>query len=125
MKNQKPKNDLNELREEIYKRQFWEYDYDNGCEKANEVLKSLEKIKQNPVLLDYVLRCLSLNEIEDKEYYYLTVHPQKHNRTYEVIIDKVFNSIEDAQYHAWIGEFPESLLFEKYSIKTINKKVKL
>jgi hypothetical protein len=31
---------LNELREKIYKQQFWEYDYDNGCEKANEVLES-------------------------------------------------------------------------------------
>jgi hypothetical protein len=113
---------LNELREKIYKQQFWEYDYDNGCEKANEVLKSLEKIKQNPVFLDYVLKCLVSNEIEIKEYFYLIVHRQYRTRVHDVVIDKVFNSIEEAEDYAINGSFPEFLWFEKYSIKSINSK---
>ncbi len=113
---------LNELREKIYKKQFWEYDYDNGCEKANEVLKSLEKIKQNPVLLDYVLKCLVSNEIEIKEYFYLIVHQEHHGKVYDAVIDKIFNSIEEAEDYARNHSFPESLLFEKYSIKSINSK---
>ena len=113
---------LNELREKIYKQQFWEYDYDNGCEKANEVLESLEKIKQNPVLLDYVLKCLVSNEIEIKEYFYLIVHQEHRTKIYDVVIDKIFNSIEEAEDYARNGSFQESLLFEKYSIKSINSK---
>jgi IS30 family transposase len=113
---------LNELREKIYKQQFWEYDYDNGCEKANEVLESLEKIKQNPVLLDYVLKCLVSNEIEIKEYFYLIVHQEHRTKIYDVVIDKIFNSIEEAEDYARNGSFTESLLFEKYSVKSINSK---
>jgi len=113
---------LNELREKIYNQQFWEYDYDNGCEKAYEVLESLEKIKQNPVLLDYVLKCLVSNEIEIKEYFYLIVHQEHRTKIYDVVIDKIFNSIEEAEDYARNGSFPESLLFEKYSIKSINSK---
>ncbi len=116
--------DLNSLREKIYQQQFWEYNYDNGCEKANEVLQSLEKIKQNPVLLDYVLRCLISNEIEIKEYFYLIVHQEHRGKFYDNVIDKIFNSIEEAEYYARHGSFPQSLLFEKYSIKSINSKQK-
>lgn len=110
---------LNELREKIYKEQFFEYDYD-GCEKANEVLESLEKIKQNPFLLDYVLKCLVSNEIEIKEYFYLIVHKEHRANVYDIVIDKVFNSIEEAEDYTRNNTFPESLLFEKYSIKSIN-----
>jgi len=113
---------LNELREKIYKQQFWEYDYDNGCEKANEVLQSLEKIKRNPILLDYVLKCLITNEIEIKEYFYLIVHQEHRGQFYNTVIDKIFNSIEETEDYARNGTFPESLLFEKYSINSINSK---
>jgi hypothetical protein len=115
---------LNELREKIYKQQFWEYDSDNGCEKANEVLESLEKIKQNPLLLDYVLKCLFSNEIEIKEYFYLIVHKEHRTKIYDSVIDRIFNSIQEAEDYARNGSFPEPLLFEKYSIKSINSKQK-
>lgn len=114
---------LTELREKIYNQQFWEYNYDNGCEKANEVLLSLENIKQNPVLLDYVLKCLISNEIEIKEYFYLVVHQQHGGKIYDTVIDRIFNSIKDAEEYGKNGSFPESLLFEKYSIKSINPKI--
>jgi hypothetical protein len=113
---------LNELREKIYKQQFWEYNYDNGCEKANEVLESLEKIKQNPILLDYVFKCLVSNELEIKEYFYLIVHQEHRTKIYDVVINKIFNSIEEAEDYARNGSFSESLLFEKYSVKSINSK---
>jgi IS30 family transposase len=113
---------LNELRENIYKQQFWEYNYDNGCEKANEVLESLEKIKQNPILLDYVFKCLVSNQLEIKEYFYLIIHQEHRTKIYDVVIDKIFNSIEEAEDYARNGSFSESLLFEKYSVKSINSK---
>jgi hypothetical protein len=113
---------MEELREKIYKEQFFEYDYNQGCEKANDVLKSLENLKQNPILLDYVIKCLVSNEIEIKEYFYIIVHPEKHNRVFDVVIDKVFDTIEDAEDYTRNGHFSESLLFEKYSIKSINQK---
>jgi hypothetical protein len=111
-----------ELREKIYKEQFWEYNYDEGCEKANEVLKSIENISRNPLLLDYVLKSLSKNQIELKEYFYIIAHQEYRNKIYDTIIDKIFNSIEEAEEYARIGEFPVSLMFEKYSIKSINSK---
>jgi hypothetical protein len=113
---------MEELREKIYKEQFWEYSYDNGCEKANEVLKSIENISKNPLLLDFVLKSLSKNEIELKEYFYIVVHQEHRGRVYDEIINKIFNSIEDAEEYSRNGEFPERLLFEKYSIKSINSK---
>ena len=112
---------MEELREKIYKEQFWEYNnYDNGCEKANDVLKSLAEIKQNPILLDYVLKCLISNELEIKEYFYIIVHQEHRGMIYDTVIDRIFNSVEEAEINAKKGDFPESLLFEKYSIKSIN-----
>ena len=111
---------MKELREKIYKEQFFEYDYINGCEKANEVLKSIENINKNPLLLDFILKSLSKNQIELKEYFYIVVHKEYRTKIYDEIIDKTFNSIEEAEEYARNGEFPESLLFEKYSIKSIN-----
>jgi hypothetical protein len=55
----------------------------------------------------------------------LIVHQEHRTKIYDVVIDKIFNSIEEAEDYARNGSFPEYLLFEKYSIKTINKKVKL
>lgn len=113
---------MEELREKIYKEQFWEYDYDNGCEKANEVLKSIENINKNPLLLEFVLKSLSKNKIELKPYFYIIVHQEYRTKIFDKIIDKIFNSIEDAEEYARNGEFPDSLSFEKYSIKSINTK---
>ena len=111
-----------ELRKKIYKEQFWEYNYDEGCEKANEVLKSIENISKNPLLLDYILKSLSKNQIELKEYYYIIIHQEYKNKIYNKVVDKIFNSIEEAEEYARIGKFPDGLLFEKYSIKSINSK---
>lgn len=113
---------MEELREKIYKEQFYEYDYDGGCEKANDVLKSIENIKKNPLLLDFVLKSLSNNQIEIKEYFYIVVHQQCRTKFFDIILDKIFNSNKEAENYARNGEFPKSLMFEKYTIKSINSK---
>jgi hypothetical protein len=111
---------MENLREKLYKTQFWEYDYDNGCEKANEVLKSLETIKENPMLLEFVLKCLVKNEIKLKKYFYIIVHREHRGVIYDVIINKIFDSVDEAEKYSRCGEFPDSLLYERYSIKPIN-----
>jgi len=69
---------LNKLADDIYKNQFHEEDEDMDGEVtvfsggALEVLKSLQDMGDNPLLLDYVLKCLSNQEIgtiPDKFYY--------------------------------------------------------
>lgn len=110
---------MKELREKIYKEQFWEYDYNNGCEKANEVLKSIENISKNPLLLEFVLKSLLKNEITLKEYFYIVVHKQYKTKKFDIIIDKIFDSIDEAEEYTRVTNFSDSLLFEKYSIKSI------
>lgn len=117
------KSKLEELREKIYKEQFWEYEYEEGCKKANEVLKSIENINKNPLLLDFIIKSLIENKIELKEYFYIVVHNEYRTKIFDVIIEKVFNSLDEAEEYARNGEFPETLLFEKYSIKSINGKI--
>jgi hypothetical protein len=97
---------MKELREKIYKEQFWEYDYDNGCEKANEVLKSLEKLDTNPMLLKYVLKCLENINIKQDDFYYIIVTIEHYRRlsnlcnTNDIIIKKIFNNKEEAEDYA-------------------------
>lgn len=51
---------LNELKDKIYKEQFFDYDETISCEK---VLEELQNLKNNPKLLDYVIKCLANQEI--------------------------------------------------------------
>jgi hypothetical protein len=52
--------ELNELKDKIYKEQFFDYDETISCEK---VLKELQNLKNNPKLLDYVIKCLDNQKI--------------------------------------------------------------
>jgi hypothetical protein len=52
--------DLNELKDKIYKEQFFDYDETISCEK---VLEELQNLKNNPKLLDYVIKCLDNQKI--------------------------------------------------------------
>ncbi len=52
--------ELNELSDEIYEEQF--FDYDETVD-AKKVLDELQNLKNNPKLLDYVIKCLSSQEI--------------------------------------------------------------
>jgi hypothetical protein len=51
---------LNELKDKIYKEQFFDYDETISCEK---VLEELQNLKNNPKLLDYVIKCLANQKI--------------------------------------------------------------
>jgi hypothetical protein len=52
--------ELNELKDKIYKEQFFNYDETISCDKA---LEELQNLKNNPKLLDYVIKCLNNQEI--------------------------------------------------------------
>ncbi len=52
---------LNELKDKIYKEQFFDYDETVSCEK---VLEELQNLKNNPKLLDYVIKCLANQKID-------------------------------------------------------------
>lgn len=64
---------LDDLKEKIYKEQF--FDYDETID-AEVVLDSLQNLRSNPKLLDYVLKCLAKEKID--------VHP--HN-FYAVVVN--------------------------------------
>jgi hypothetical protein len=52
--------ELNELKNKIYKEQFFDYDETVDAEK---VLDALQNLKSNPKLLDYVMKCLVSQKI--------------------------------------------------------------
>ena len=52
--------ELNELKDKIYKEQFFDYDETIDAEK---VLDALQNLKNNPKLLDYVIKCLANQKI--------------------------------------------------------------
>jgi hypothetical protein len=52
--------EIDELKDGIYKEQFFGYDETIDCEK---VLDALQNLKGNPKLLDYVLKCLDEQKI--------------------------------------------------------------
>lgn len=52
--------ELNELKDIIYKEQFFDYDETVDAEK---VLDALQDLKNNPKLLDYVIKCLASQKI--------------------------------------------------------------
>ena len=52
--------ELNELKDKIYKEQFFDYDETVDAEK---VFDALQNLKNNPKLLDYVIKCLANQKI--------------------------------------------------------------
>ncbi len=52
--------ELNELKDKIHKEQF--FDYDDKVD-AEKVLNELQNLKNNPKLLDYVIKCLANQKI--------------------------------------------------------------
>jgi hypothetical protein len=108
---------MENLVDKIYKKQFFEYDYDNGCEKAREVLEALQTLDTNPLLLQYVLKCLKDKNIEQKPYYYIVVKQEYRGDVIETAVNKVFESVTEAEHYATYGKFPYSILFEPYIIK--------
>ena len=115
-------NILSDLRELIYKKQFWEYDKD--CDKAAEVLEQIEKISSNPKLLEYVILCLKGNSIDlNKSYYYVEALPEMHKKIYPHALPKIFSNIDDADNWARKGidkNIPASCDKELFRIAKIN-----
>jgi len=135
MKNKEPvKCAIVDLGEKIYKEQFWEYHYEDGCDKANEVLKEIRSIDKNPLLLDYTFKCLEELGFEQPTLYYIMVHQGTRgsvykgdagNKTYDTVIKRIFYSEDEARTYAETpghDDVPERLLFEMYTIETINGK---
>jgi hypothetical protein len=68
--------ELNELKDKIYKEQFFDYDETISCEK---VLEELQNLKNNPKLLDYVIKCLVNQKISTipNKFYAVVVNAEK------------------------------------------------
>jgi hypothetical protein len=140
--------ELNELKDKIYKEQF--FDYDEKID-AKVVLNELQNLKNNPKLLDYVIKCLynqNINTIPS-EFYSVVVNaelPMKYNKeihgTFEKykqfcidgdfglkkcdhLLKKVYNNITEIEVDMIKNEgveiigFCRSTKFDKYSIYKI------
>lgn len=140
--------ELNEIKDEIYKEQFFDYDETIN---AKEVLDALQNLKSNPKLLDYVLKCLAkqnIYTIPDKFYAVVAnlekrpEYNQKIHQTFELykkhcidgdfglrkhdkLLDMTFENIGEIENYMLMHDGEEIPLFghtkfEKYSIKEIS-----
>jgi len=113
---------LQELRSDLYKSQFWEYDRDNQA--ADDVLETIQKVSSNPKMLEFILACLKANDINPaQELFYIEVKSEKHKKIYTEVLPKIFNNILEADEWARKGTdpaIPERLKFELYHIVKIN-----
>lgn len=72
---------LNELKDKIYKEQFFDYDETVNPKK---VLDELQNLKNNPKLLDYVIKCLNNQKISTIPIkFYAIVVNKEHIKPYE------------------------------------------
>jgi hypothetical protein len=137
--------ELNELKDKIYKEQFFDYDETISCEK---VLEELQNLKNNPKLLDYVIKCLGNQNIDTvpHKFYCILVNEEKRmeynekiHKTFEEyknhcvdsdfglkkqehLLKKVYNGIVDIENEMmknYSGEIFGNIKFEKYSIHEI------
>jgi hypothetical protein len=91
---------LNQLKDKIYKEQFFDYDEIISCEK---VLDELQNLKNNPKLLDYVIKCLANQNITTipNKFYCVVVNAEKRMEYNEVI----HKSFEEYKKHCIDGDF--------------------
>ncbi len=141
-------NNLDELREKLYKEQY--FDYDESTHVANHALEDVQNnLKTNILLLDFVLKSLKNQGIliKTNPLYYIVVHHEYHkhpykkevHKTYEAwakvfidqprdsdiikedkIIDRVFASVEEAEDFIKSDNYDEILKFEKYTVKKLD-----
>lgn len=135
---------LNELKDKIYKEQFFDYDETISCEK---VLEELQNLKNNPKLLDYVIKCLANQKIATipNKFYAVVVnaevmmeYDEKIHGTFEKyiqfcvdgdfglkkrehLLNKVYNGIGDIENEMMKSEGEEifgfgNTKYQKYSI---------
>lgn len=130
---------LDKIKEDVYKEQF--FDYEQTID-AKEVLNSLQNLKDNPTLLDYVLKCLREQKlrngglcvvinIETIPEYKEKIHQtfelyEKHvinggfgKKKRDVPILKVFHSLHDLKEAVRNYDTDNECKFEKYTIHEI------
>jgi hypothetical protein len=80
--------ELNQLKENIYKEQFFDYDETIS---AGKVLDELQNLKNNPKLLDYVIKCLANQQISTTpNVFYAVVLNAEKRMEYNETIHKSF-----------------------------------
>ncbi len=94
---------LNELKDKIHKEQFFDYDETVDCEK---VLSELQNLKNNPKLLDYVIKCLANQQI-------ITV-PDKF---YCVVVNAELRMEYDKKIHGTFEKYKESCIDGDFGLK--------
>jgi len=69
--------DLNKLSDKVFKEQFFDWDETIDCK---SVLIAIQNINDNPMLLDYVLKCLNNQKIETKpnKFYCVIINAEKY-----------------------------------------------
>jgi hypothetical protein len=103
--------ELNVLKDKIYKEQFFDYDETVDAEK---VLDALQNLKNNPKLLDCVIKCLNnqnINTVPDK-FYCIVVNAEKRMEYNE----KIHKSFEKYKKHCVNNDFglkKQDLLLKK------------
>jgi len=95
--------ELNELKNKIYKEQFFDYDETVDAEK---VLDALQNLKSNPKLLDYVMKCLVSQKIgtQPRKFYCIIIH-KEHFRPYDENFWKQFDA--ENPFGKWMKECVE------------------
>ena len=98
--------ELNEIKDKIYKEQF--FDYDETVD-AKIVLDELQNLKNNPKLLDYVMKCLVSQKIgtQPRKFYCIVIH-KEHFRPYDENFWKQFDA--ENPFGKWMKECVEGKL---------------
>ncbi len=94
---------LNELKDKIYKEQFFDYDETVDAEK---VLDALQNLKNNPKLLDYVIKCLSNQEIA-------TIP----NKFYAVVVNAELRMEYDEKIHGTFEKYKQFCVDGDFGLK--------
>jgi hypothetical protein len=97
---------LNELKDKIYKEQFFDYDETISCEK---VLEELQNLKNNPKLLDYVIKCLANQKIA-------TIP----NKFYAVVVNTELRMEYDEKIHGTFEKYKEFCVDGDFGLKKLD-----
>jgi hypothetical protein len=94
---------LNELKDKIYKEQFFDYD---ETANAENVLDALQNLKNNPKLLDYVIKCLAEQKIA-------TVP----NKFYCVVVNAELRMEYDEKIHKTFDKYKQFCVDSDFGLK--------
>lgn len=91
---------LDKLNEDLYREQFFDYD---GMKDAKDVLDELQNLKNNPKLLDYVIKCLASQNISTvpNNFFCVVINEEKRPEYDE----KIHGSFEKYKKHCVDDDF--------------------